>query len=159
MKRAYIGLGANLGDPARQVRHALEVIGARFPMVARSPLYRSKAIGIADQPDYCNAACIIRCKLEPQALMDVLLQIERQAGRERDGTKWGPRLLDLDLLHFEGVMLSTPSLRLPHPEVRNRNFVLWPLAYMEPELFIPGVGNVGDMAIRAGAGGLSTWKD
>ncbi|HUP92470.1 MAG TPA: 2-amino-4-hydroxy-6-hydroxymethyldihydropteridine diphosphokinase [Solimonas sp.] len=159
MRRAYIGLGANLGEPARQVRDALDAIALRFPMLARSPLYRSRAIGLAGQPDYCNAACCVALELEPQVLMDALLEIERAAGRVRDGRKWGPRLLDLDLLHVEGVVMESASLTLPHPEVHRRNFVLRPLADIEPGLFIPGVGVVSEAVAGAGADGLSAWAD
>jgi 2-amino-4-hydroxy-6-hydroxymethyldihydropteridine diphosphokinase len=89
--------------------------------------------------------------------MRQLLQIERQAGRVRDGERWGPRRIDLDLLHVEGVGVQTPGLRLPHPGIAGRSFVLVPLAEIAPELEIPGLGRVDELAGRIERGGLSPW--
>jgi 2-amino-4-hydroxy-6-hydroxymethyldihydropteridine diphosphokinase len=157
MPRAYIGLGANLGDPARQVREALQALQACGQVLKQSALYRSAPLGEPGQADYCNAACLLETPLSPQALMQELLAIERAAGRIRDGRRWVPRLLDLDLLHYEGVTLDTPQLTLPHPEIARRNFVLVPLAEVAPQLDIPGVGGVAAAALALGHAGLSRW--
>lgn len=158
---AYIALGANLGQPARQVRDALSSL-ARVPGVSArncSPLYRSAPVGPAGQPDYCNAVCSIDTTLGPEALLAQLLELERAAGRVRNGDRWGPRLLDLDLLHMEGIHRETLWLKLPHPEIARRNFVLVPLADIAPTLEIPGLGRVEELAMKIGRDGLVHWPD
>ncbi|WP_273456872.1 2-amino-4-hydroxy-6-hydroxymethyldihydropteridine diphosphokinase [Nevskia ramosa] len=158
--RVYLGLGANLGAPAVQVERALTLIAA-LPdtrLIARSPLYRSDPVGPAGQPDYCNAACMIETTLEPLALLDAVQAIEVDAGRIRDGIRWAARLLDIDLLHVEGLSLSTPRLRLPHPHLQERNWVLVPLADFAPTLDIPGLGVVSELAERLGRSGLRAWS-
>ena len=155
--QAYIGLGSNLHDPAAQLRAALAAL-ARLPqsrLVAQSALYRSAPLGEAGQAEYVNAAAALETTLTPQDLMDALLGIERAAGRVRDGRKWGPRVLDLDLLHIEDVVLDTPSLKLPHPEIARRNFVLVPLAEIAPALDLPGFGSIAALALQAGRSGLA----
>lgn len=157
MPRAYIGLGANLGDPERQVREALRALQRCGPLQACSPLYRSAPLGEPGQSDYCNAVCALDTALPPAELMQALLAIEREAGRVRDGRRWAARRLDLDLLHYEGVTLDTPELRLPHPEIGRRNFVLVPLADIAPALQIPGIGRVDAAAQALGMAGLRRW--
>lgn len=154
--RAHIGLGANLGDPAERVRWALGRVASLGVVLAQSPLYRSAPMGPSDQPDYCNAVCIVQTALEPQALMAGLLAIERETGRIRD-RKWGPRSLDLDLLHVEGFASAADSLRLPHPGIAQRNFVLVPWADIAADLQVPGVGRIGDAAAAIGSAGLAIW--
>ncbi len=157
MPLAYIGLGANLGQPAEQVLQALAGLGSCSRVLAQSPLYRTAPLGEPGQPDYCNAACVIDTALTPRQLMDRLLDLERSAGRVRDGRRWAARRLDLDLLHYEGVTLDSPELRLPHPQIGLRNFVLTPLADVAPDLEIPGVGRVADAALALGRAGLQPW--
>ncbi|MGH8539677.1 MAG: 2-amino-4-hydroxy-6-hydroxymethyldihydropteridine diphosphokinase [Stenotrophobium sp.] len=159
MPKAYIGLGANLGDPAAQLRAALDALASSpdIRMLAQSRLYRSTAIGLPDQADYCNAACAVETALPPEALFERLLAIERAAGRVRDGRRWGPRVLDLDLLHYEGVTCDTQRLRLPHAEIARRNFVLTPLAEIAPGLVLPELGPVRELALKAGSAGLALW--
>jgi 2-amino-4-hydroxy-6-hydroxymethyldihydropteridine diphosphokinase len=111
------------------------------------------------QPDYCNAVCVLETPASPEVLMQTLLAIERGAGRVRDGSRWGPRQLDLDLLHVEGVVSDRAELRLPHPGIGLRNFVLVPLADVAPSLEVPGVGRVDIAAQRAGRNGLTRWQD
>lgn len=156
---AYLGLGANLGDPAAQLRAALVAIAA-LPgtrVLAVSRLYRSAPMGPAGQPDYCNAACRIETALTPRALLDALIGIERAAGRVRGGERWGARQLDLDILHVEGVALDEPGLHLPHPGIAQRNFVLVPLAEVAPALDIPGLGRVAERARSCTQEGLQLW--
>lgn len=158
---AYIGIGANLGDPAAQVRHALHAI-AQLPGVQLrgvSRFYGSAPMGPADQPDFCNAVCRVDSRMAPAPLLQALIGIEREAGRVRGAERWGPRLLDLDLLHVEGVALDEPGLHLPHPGLAHRNFVLVPLAELAPALHIPGVGVMQDLAARMSREGLWLWPD
>lgn len=159
MVQAYVGLGSNLGQPDRQVRDALVAIAATpgVSLLRQSSLYRSAPMGPPGQPDYCNAACVVDTELSAAALMAQLLRIEREAGRVRGGDRWGPRRLDLDLLHMNGVALEQPELRLPHPGIGQRNFVLVPLAEAAPELVIPGLGSIALLAAQAGQHDLSLW--
>lgn len=157
--RAYIGLGSNLDDPPQQLQSALQAIAALpgIELLAISGFYRSPPMGPSDQPEYCNAVCSVQISIDAAALMDHLLEIERAAGRVRGGDRWGPRRIDLDLLHVEGVSSDTIGLRLPHPGLAQRNFVLVPLARIAPDLQIPGLGRVVDAAERIGGHGLSSW--
>jgi len=145
MNRAHIGLGANLGDPPAQLRTALAALEALGQLQAVSPFYRTPPMGPADQPDFCNAVAILQTALAPSVLMQALLEVERAAGRVRD-IKWGPRVLDLDLLHVDGFASATPDLTLPHPGIAQRSFVLRPWADIAPDEVVPGVGRIGDLA-------------
>jgi 2-amino-4-hydroxy-6-hydroxymethyldihydropteridine diphosphokinase len=158
-RRAYVGLGANLGDPPAQLREALRLIGARpgLRVVATSQLYRSAPLGPGEQPDYCNAVCVVDTDLNPDRLLTHLHQVERQMGRERPPQRWAPRLIDLDLLHYERVTMKTSRITLPHPEMHKRNFVLTPLAEVAPELELPGLGSVAELATALGRDGLVVW--
>ena len=160
MRRAYIGLGANLDDPPAQLRRALALIAADpdLRLVAQSSLYRSAPLGPGEQPDYCNAACAVDTALAPEALLTRLHAIERQMGRERPPLRWAPRRIDLDLLHYDRVKLKTARLVLPHPELHRRNFVAAPLAEIAPDLELVGIGRVGALAQQLGTAGLSLWE-
>jgi len=141
---AYIGLGSNLADPRAQVERALKCLG-RMPqsrLLRSSRLYRSAPWGMLDQPEFVNAAAAIDTGLSPQALMQALLAIERDAGRDRSGERWGPRVLDLDLLLYGALTLAEPGLQLPHPHLHERAFVLLPLAEIAPHLEVPGRGPI-----------------
>ncbi len=159
MRRAWLGLGANLGDPVAQVERALLQIAAlpETRLIARSLLYRSDPVGPPGQPDYCNAVCEIETALAPEALLDAVLAIEVDNGRTRDGIRWTARRLDIDLLHVDGVACDTPRLNLPHPQLHRRNWVLVPLAEITPALTIPGLGAIATLAAQLGMGGLSRW--
>ncbi|HEY0973977.1 MAG TPA: 2-amino-4-hydroxy-6-hydroxymethyldihydropteridine diphosphokinase [Solimonas sp.] len=159
MIRAYIGLGANLGEPAAQLRQALGRLEALGRLIAVSPFYRSAAMGPGPQPDYCNAVCMLETGLSPDALMQSLLDIERAAGRTRDGRKWLARPLDLDLLHVPGVQNHTEALQLPHPGIAVRNFVLVPWADIDPQLELPGIGRIAEAAAAIGRADLRRWDD
>jgi 2-amino-4-hydroxy-6-hydroxymethyldihydropteridine diphosphokinase len=140
---AYIGIGSNLRDPASQVRRAFRGL-ALIPesrLRACSPLYLTVPVGIQQQPDYVNAAACVETALSAQALLSQLQLIERRQGRVRDGTRWGPRILDLDLLVFGDFVIDQPGLQVPHPELAKRAFVLVPLSDIAPPaLEIPGQG-------------------
>ncbi|MGE5153723.1 MAG: 2-amino-4-hydroxy-6-hydroxymethyldihydropteridine diphosphokinase [Bdellovibrio bacteriovorus] len=145
---AFIGLGSNLGEPRTQVLAAIGEIAALpgCQLVARSSLYATTPVGPVPQPDYINAAVALATRLAPTELLTALQEIERAHGRQRDGTRWGPRTLDLDLLLHGGHRLPGPGLELPHPEMHRRAFVLVPLAEIAPEwLEIPGRGRLADV--------------
>jgi 2-amino-4-hydroxy-6-hydroxymethyldihydropteridine diphosphokinase len=142
MTMVYIGLGSNLADPRAQVEGGLRALAqlADTRLVRSSRLYRSVPWGRTDQPEFVNAVAELDTTLAPQSLLDALLTIERQAGRERDATRWGPRVLDLDILVYGDLTLDTPGLHIPHPHLHERVFVLMPLCEIAPELQIPGKG-------------------
>ena len=133
---AYVGLGANLGNPEETFGHALSSMGTFSEVLGVSGLYRSKPYGFSRQPDFLNAAARIRTKLDPLNLLRKLQEIEKNLGKvvEREN---GPRLIDLDLLFYEDKVLKTDDLTLPHPEIHKRDFVLKPLEELNPDLFHP----------------------
>ena len=145
---AYVGIGSNLADPRAQVRSALAALaglaGCRFGR--RSSLYATRPVGPVEQPEFVNAVASLATGLAPLDLLAALQGIERDHGRVRDGTRWGPRTLDLDLLLVGELQLQTPELELPHPEMARRAFVLVPLAEIAPAgLLIPGQGSLGEL--------------
>jgi 2-amino-4-hydroxy-6-hydroxymethyldihydropteridine diphosphokinase len=161
MAIAYIALGANLGEPAQQLRAAIHTLASTtgIRLLAQSPLYRTAPLGPADQPYYCNAVCQVETTMSPEQLLEQMLMVERAAGRVRSGDRWGPRLLDLDLLYMEGEQRQTLQLQLPHPAIAQRNFVLVPLADIAPMLNIAGVGIVAEQAQKLGRDGLELWPE
>ena len=148
--RAYIGLGSNLDDPISQVREGLRALGQlpQTHVVAKSALYRSSPLGPADQPDYVNAVAALDTGLGPQTLLRSLQAVEVDHGRIRSGARWGPRTLDLDILLYGDLRLTEPSLTIPHPQMANRAFVLFPLREIAPEIVIPGAGGIDDLLGR-----------
>lgn len=145
--RAYIGLGSNLADPVQQVARALDELNAlpRSRLVARSGLYRSAPLGPSDQPDYINAVAAIDTQLDAKILLRHLQGIESLHGRVRNGERWGPRTLDLDLLLYGNEISSDAELTLPHPGAHERVFVLAPLCAVASQCIIPGKGRVDDL--------------
>ncbi len=139
----YIGLGSNLDNPQGQLEQAVESLGRlrSCTVQAVSSLYRSHPLGPPGQPDYVNAVVCIRTFLEPWELLDVLQEIERWQGRERE-ERWGARTLDMDILMYGRRRIDDARLRIPHPELSRRNFVLLPLAELEPGLTVPGLGPI-----------------
>lgn len=147
---AYVGIGSNLDGPAAHVAGAYEDL-SRLPdtrVIARSPLYKSPPMGPQGQPDFINAVAALQTGLGAGMLMQALLSIETQHGRRRDGTRWGPRNLDLDLLLYGDTVSDAPELVLPHPGMHERAFVLYPLADIAPGLVIPGLGAVEELRAR-----------
>jgi len=139
---AYIGIGSNLDDPVSQVKEALEELDG-IPdsvLVSQSSLYASKPMGPADQPDYVNAVAALDTLLSAEELLQALQKIEQRLGRERDGEKWGPRIIDLDLLLYGKKTIKTDTLTVPHPGLHERDFVIIPLAEIAGNLNIPGKG-------------------
>lgn len=139
MSRAFVGLGSNQGDSRALLREALLRVEARTEggLAAVSSLYRTAPVGYTRQPDFLNAVALFRGEEPPEAWLDRLLAVEAELGRRRDGPRWGPRLLDLDLLAVEARVLETPRLTLPHPRIRERRFVLVPWAEIAPEFALP----------------------
>ncbi len=159
MIRTAVGLGSNLADPPAQLQRAFEAL-ADLPgtqLTARSSLYRSVPIGPPGQPDYCNAAALLDTELSAAALLEALIGIERAAGRRRGALRWGPRILDLDLLAYGDAVIDEPGLRVPHPQIAQRNFVLVPLAEIAPDWELPGLGSVAERAAAIGREGLALW--
>jgi 2-amino-4-hydroxy-6-hydroxymethyldihydropteridine diphosphokinase len=135
---AYVGLGSNLGDRESLILRAAELIGA----IRLSQLRETEPWGYENQPRFLNAAAEIETELPPRRLLDHLLDIERRLGRERVGPRWGPRTIDLDLLLYGGETIDEPGLVVPHPRLLEREFVLEPLADLDPWMRIPGDGTV-----------------
>ena len=144
MTRAYVGVGANLGDREATIRAAL----AGLPdVVAVSALRETAPVGVVDQPPFLNGAAALETELSPRELLDALLEVERGLGRERR-ERWGPRTIDLDLLlHGDGVV-DEPGLTVPHPRLHERRFALEPLLDLDPDLVVPGRGRVIDLLAR-----------
>ena len=135
MTRAFVGLGANLGDREASIRHAASLLGAS----RLSSIRETEPWGYADQPKFLNAVAEVETDLTARELLDRLLEIERELGRTREGPRWGPRTIDLDLLLFGDEVIDEPGLTVPHPRLAEREFVLEPLLELDPGLSIPGL--------------------
>ena len=134
---AYVALGSNLGDKEANLRKALELLQERgVEVVKTSSFICTEPYGVTDQPQFLNGVCEVRTRMAPLALLHTLLEIEQEMGRVRL-RHWGERNIDLDLLLYEDVVMDTPELKLPHPDMQNRDFVLLPLAEIAPELVHP----------------------
>ena len=146
MTVAYVGLGANLGEPRRQLEEALVAMSAlpETRLSARSSFYRSAPVGYQAQPDFVNAVAALETALAPGELLEGLQGIERRHGRERSFPD-APRTLDLDLLLYGEDQIARPGLTVPHPRMHERAFVLRPLAEIAPQAEIPGKGRAGDL--------------
>lgn len=147
MARAYVGLGANLGDREATLRQAVERLGEvdGLRVVGVSQLRETDPVGVVDQPRFLNGAAAIETELAPRELLDALLDVERGLGRVRDGARWGPRTVDLDLLVYADLVMDEPGLHVPHPRLHERRFALEPLADLDPSLEIPGRGTVSEL--------------
>ena len=141
MTVAYVGLGANIGEPRRQLQDALRELGAlpATRVTATSSFYRSAPVGHLDQPEFLNAVAELNTGLPPESLLDNLQEIEKRHGRERPFAG-APRTLDLDLLLHGDNVVTTSRLTVPHPRMHQRLFVLGPLAEIAPQATIPGYG-------------------
>lgn len=150
----YLALGGNIGDPAANLRQGLQLLARDVEVVAVSALYETKPVGVVDQPNFLNAACMGRTKLAPLDLLERAKTIERESGR-RPGLRWGPRPLDIDILLYDDAIVDTPALRIPHERLAERAFVLRPLADLNASLSIPGVGaTVAQLLERVGTAGV-----
>jgi 2-amino-4-hydroxy-6-hydroxymethyldihydropteridine diphosphokinase len=153
---AYIGVGSNLDDPRAQVLRAFADL-AKVPstrVILTSPIYRSPPFGPVKQPDFANAVVGVLTRLDPRALLAELHSLEASRGRPKQRERWGPRVIDLDVLVYGHERLDDPQLTLPHPGIVERNFVLYPLADIAPDLHIPGLGRVIELKGRVTSEGL-----
>jgi 2-amino-4-hydroxy-6-hydroxymethyldihydropteridine diphosphokinase len=155
---AYVGLGSNLDEPAMQIRRALAAMAGlpRTQVRLHSSLYGSKPMGVVPQPDYVNAVAGLLTQLEATELFGELRSLERDLGHIRTAQRWGPRRIDLDLLLYGQLRLEGPELQLPHPGLALRNFVLYPLRELAPELQVPGCGRIAELAARVSPEGI--WR-
>lgn len=144
MSRAYVGLGANVGEREATIRRALALLDADadLDVVAVSTLRETDPVGMLDQPRFLNGVVAIETRLRPAELLARLLAVERTLGRSREGPRWGPRTIDLDLLVHGSEVVDEPGLHVPHPRLAERRFVLEPLAELDPDLDVPGAGRV-----------------
>jgi 2-amino-4-hydroxy-6-hydroxymethyldihydropteridine diphosphokinase len=139
--RAYVGVGSNLGDREATIRAAIAALPG---VLAVSELRETDPVGLTDQPTFLNGAVALETELSPRELLDTLLAVERQLGRERR-ERWGPRTIDLDLLVYGDAIVAEPGLSVPHPRLHERRFALEPLAELDPDLAVPGRGRVAEL--------------
>lgn len=146
MLSVYIGLGSNLEDPEKQIMAALTDIDGldKTQLIKHSGLFKSRPMGPQDQPDYINAVALIETGLDEETLLDQLQNIEKHHGRVRE-RHWGERTLDLDILLYSDKIIKTERLTVPHPGLADREFVLYPLQKISPNLVIPGIGKLSDL--------------
>jgi len=139
MTLAYIAIGSNLASPLEQVNAAVRALGEipESRIIAVSSFYRTPPLGPQDQPDYLNAAVVLETALAAETLLDNTQRIELQQGRVRKAERWGPRTLDLDIMLFGHDVISTERLTVPHYDMKNRGFMLWPLFEVAPALTFP----------------------
>ncbi|MFP1816803.1 2-amino-4-hydroxy-6-hydroxymethyldihydropteridine diphosphokinase [Lonsdalea quercina] len=159
MTCVYLALGSNLSQPLQQVHAALTALDA-IPLTRRvrcSPFYRSRPLGPQDQPDYLNAVAELHTELEPEALLDHTQRIEREQGRVRKAHRWGPRTLDLDILLFGDKVINTERLIVPHYDMKNREFMLYPLADIAPMLIFPDGEALAARLTLVPPNGLTLW--
>jgi len=149
MTLAYVGLGANLGEPRRQLTEALTAMSGlpETRLAGHSSFFRSAPIGYEDQPEFLNAVAALDTRLAPGVLLEGLQGIERRSGRERPFAN-APRMLDLDLLLFGNEQIARPGLTVPHPRMHERAFVLKPLVELAPGAEIPGKGPAREYLVR-----------
>ena len=138
MTRVFVGIGANLGDREAAIRRAAELIGA----ARLSTIRETEPWGLIEQPLFLNAVAELETELTAPELLARLLEVERELGRVRGGARWGPRVIDLDLLLYGDETIDEPGLTVPHPRLHERLFVLEPLAELDPHLLVPGRGEV-----------------
>jgi 2-amino-4-hydroxy-6-hydroxymethyldihydropteridine diphosphokinase len=152
---AYIGLGANLGEREATIRRAVGELddGGTTRVLAVSALRETDPVGIEDQPKFLNGVAAVATTASPRELLALLLDVERRLGRDRSSSqRWGPREIDLDLLVYGDAVIDEDGLRVPHPRIEERRFVLEPLAELDPELEIPGRGRVSDLLAKLESG-------
>ena len=144
MTRAYVGLGANLGDRERTLHAAVDAVAAEdgVEVVSVSVLRETEPVGVGQQPLYLNGAAEVETTLTARELLDRLLAVEQRFGRVRVPGEHGPRTLDLDLLLYGDEVIDEPGLTVPHPRLHERRFVLEPIAELAPGLVVPGRGDV-----------------
>jgi len=156
MIEALIGLGGNVGDVRTAMDQAVGLFcaGPAMHLVAQSSDYRTPPWGLTDQPPFINRCLVVETLLTPQSLLERALSVERQLGRDRTNEhRWGPRPIDIDLLSYDDVALDEPGLRLPHPELFRRAFVLVPLAEIAADRIVAGT-RIGDAVAQLDTAGI-----
>jgi 2-amino-4-hydroxy-6-hydroxymethyldihydropteridine diphosphokinase len=153
---AYVGVGSNLAEPAQQVTRALRALAdlPRTVLVVSSPMYRTQPLGELAQPAFVNAVAGLLTQSTPEELLASLRSLERELGREPPRERWGPRLIDLDLLVVGRETRATDTLTLPHAGIAERDFVLYPLADIAPDLEVPGLGRAAMLRDRVANRGI-----
>lgn len=138
MATAFLGLGSNLGDRHANLKNAVELLvsNPRIEVVKVSTFYETEPVGYTDQPDFLNGVVMIETDLQPSELLAVILEIENLMGRIRT-IRWGPRVLDIDVLLYNAEIIDEEGLQIPHPRMTERRFVLEPLAEIAPDLILP----------------------
>lgn len=159
MTRVYLVLGSNLEQPLQQVNSALAALGQvpQTRLTRQSSFYRSRPLGPQDQPDYLNAVAELETGLSAEQLLDHTQAIERLHGRVRKAHRWGPRTLDLDILLFGDRVIQTPRLTVPHYDMKNREFMLYPLAEIAPDLRFPDGESLAQRLAAVDSNGLTLW--
>ena len=144
---AYIGLGSNLGRSRETIERAVALLGGHdsIDVTGISSLRETEPVGFLDQPRFQNGAVRLETELSARALLDVLLEVERELGRVRHGPRFGPRTIDLDLLLYGESVVAEPGLTVPHPRLHERRFALEPLHELDPALVVPGRGPVAEL--------------
>ncbi|MBW8189512.1 2-amino-4-hydroxy-6-hydroxymethyldihydropteridine diphosphokinase [Neiella marina] len=152
----YVGLGANLNNPVVQLVKAINTLKTlpQTQFIAASPMYCSKPLGPADQPDYINAVVKLETSLAPEALLDALQAIELEQGRERKEERWGPRIIDLDILLYGNQTIHTERLTIPHYHMGEREFVLYPLFDLDSDVAMPDGTAIRDLLANCPRNGL-----
>lgn len=159
MTVAYIAIGSNLASPLEQVDAAIKAI-ENIPesrVVAISSFYRTPPLGPQDQPDYLNAAVALETSLSPETLLDNTQHIELAQGRVRKAERWGPRTLDLDMMLYGDRVINTERLTVPHYDMKNRGFMLWPLFEIAPALVFPDGHTLAQALKDCGAARPAYW--
>lgn len=161
MSICYIALGSNLNDPLAQANQAIAALKQLPNTVVTdiSPFYRSKPLGPQDQNDYLNAVIKLTTSLKPIALLDGLQAIEKSQGRVRKDNRWGARTLDLDILLYDDLIIDNDRLTIPHYHMKNREFVLYPLFDISPELILPDNDKLSDLIKKCPLNNLKKWDE
>ncbi|WP_261815917.1 2-amino-4-hydroxy-6-hydroxymethyldihydropteridine diphosphokinase [Vibrio gallicus] len=161
MITTYIAVGSNLGDPVSQALLAIKSLAdiPKTRVIEASSLYSSTPMGPQNQPDYINAVVKIETELSPIELLDCTQQIEQQQGRERKDERWGPRTLDLDILLYGTQVIDEPRLTVPHYGMKTREFVLYPLQEIEPNLVLPDGSTLKSLIGNVDQNGLRVWGE
>jgi 2-amino-4-hydroxy-6-hydroxymethyldihydropteridine diphosphokinase len=157
---AFLGLGSNLGDREANISNALAEIGrlAGCELLRTSSLYETDPVGIREQPDFLNAVAEVRTDMRPREFLSTLREVERRAGRERT-LKWGPRIIDIDILLYGDELLTEDNLEIPHPEMHRRAFVLTPLAEIAPKVKHPGLNvTIQELSEKVGSEGVRKYE-
>ncbi len=161
MALAFIALGSNLNYPLLQANNAINALKnlQKTDVVAVSPFYRSKPLGPQDQHDYLNAVIKLVTTLSPLMLLKHLQDIEHAQGRERKAERWGARTLDLDMLLYDNLIIRSDPLTIPHYDMKNREFVLYPLFDVAPELILPDDTKLSDLLVNMPINGMTRWDN